>query len=65
VTRQGRFGKRSVLKEQQTKVPEDMALGNQWYCTLPQLAYTSTSTYHIEFMIVTFVQQVYMNQKAV
>lgn len=41
-----------------------MALGNQWYCTLPQLAYTSTSTYHIEFMIVTFVQQVYMNQKA-
>ena len=41
-----------------------MALANQWYCTLPQLAYITTSTYHIEFMIVTCVQRVYMNQQA-
>ena len=33
---------------------EDSALGHKWYCTLPQLAYISTSTYHIEFMITVY-----------
>ena len=53
--------KRTTNKQ---KYPKIWPWANQWYCTLPQLAYITTSTYHIEFMIVTCVQRVYMNQQA-